>query len=52
MRAPLMRDSAPVAAAVEMATDARLDGAIARSARALRAAQRADGPFVFELEAD
>ena len=53
MRAPLMRDTVPGATALaEVARDARLDGAIARATRALFAAQRPDGHFVFELEAD
>ena len=53
MRAPLMRDTVPGATALaEVARDARLDDAIARATRALLAAQRPDGHFVFELEAD
>jgi len=39
-------------AGLPSSTDARLEGAIARAAAALGAAQRKDGHWVFELEAD
>jgi len=52
MHAPLMRDSAPIATDADVALDARLDDAIANATGALLDAQRADGHFVFELEAD
>jgi squalene-hopene/tetraprenyl-beta-curcumene cyclase len=52
MRAPLMRDPAPDVADLDVSLDARLDAAIAKATRALLAAQRPDGHWVFELEAD
>ncbi|HEY3555633.1 MAG TPA: squalene--hopene cyclase, partial [Casimicrobiaceae bacterium] len=52
MHAPLMRDSAPIATDADVSADARLDDVIANAERALLDAQRADGHFVFELEAD
>jgi squalene-hopene/tetraprenyl-beta-curcumene cyclase len=52
MHAPLMRDSAPIATDADVSVDTRLDDVIAKAERALLDAQRADGHFVFELEAD